>query len=802
MLLTLLCASFVAHAAPVTHDYPVKPVPFTAVHLTDCFWAPRIETNRLVTIPFAFEQCEKSGRMDNFERAAKALRGEALSNKRPPPYPFDDTDPYKVLEGASYALAVQPDPKMRAYLDDLIAKIGAAQEPDGYLYTARTINPEHPHRWSGPDRWKMDPIDSHELYNAGHLFEAAVAHYQATGETNLLNIAIKEANLLGNTFGPDKLHIWPGHEIVEMGLVKLYRATGDERYLTLAKFFLDVRGPGGDDYHQSRLKPVDQTEAVGHAVRAGYLYTGMADVAALTGDERYLLAIDTIWENVVGKKLYLTGGIGATGAGEAFGRNYQLPNLSAYCETCAAIANAYWNLRLFLLHGDAKYVDVMERTLYNGLLSGVSLDGKRFFYPNPLESDGQHQRSPWFGVACCPGNMTRFLASIPGYLYAQQGDALYVNLYAAGTAEVALDNGRRVTLTQQTRYPWDGKVKLTVAPDKAAEFTVNLRIPGWARNDAVPSDLYHFQDARSDPPALKVNGESVPLGLNKGYVGLRRSWGKGDVVELELPMPVRRVLANEKVAADLGCVALQRGPLVYCVEWPEVKDGHVVNLLLPDTAPLTTEFRSDLLNGVEVIEGQAESLRYADAHKRLSREKADFTAIPYYAWANRGRGEMAVWLARDESAARPLPFPTIASTSKATASRDGVRPDTRALNDQREPKSSGDHSNRYLHWWPHKGTKEWVQYDFAKPAKVAAVEVYWFDDTGVGECRLPKSWQLLYRDKGEWKPVTNSSGYGCLADRYNRTTFDPVETDGLRLEVQLPEDFSAGIHEWRVEEAP
>jgi DUF1680 family protein len=769
------------------------------VHLTDSFWAPRIETNRLVTIPFAFEQCEKSGRMDNFERAAKALRGEELSNKRPPPYPFDDTDPYKVLEGASYALAVKPDPKMRAYLDDLIAKVAKAQEPDGYLYTARTINPEHPHRWSGLERWKMDPIDSHELYNAGHLFEAAVAHHQATGETNLLDIALKEANLLCNTFGPDKLHIWPGHEIVEMGLAKLYRATGDERYLDLAKFFLDVRGPGGDDYHQSRLKPVDQTEAVGHAVRAGYLYSGMADVAALTGDERYVRAIDAIWENVVGKKLYLTGGIGALGAGEAFGRNYQLPNLSAYCETCAAVANDYWNLRLFLLHGDARYADVMERTLYNGLLSGISLDGKRFFYPNPLESDGQHQRSPWFGVACCPGNLTRFLASVPGYVYAQKGDTLYVNLYAAGSADIDLDNGCKFKLTQETRYPWDGRIKMTVTPETKAGFNLNLRIPGWARNEAVPSDLYRFQDNITESPTLKVNEKSVPLNLTKGYARLERSWEKGDVIELNLPMPVRRVVANEKVSDDAGKVALERGPLVYCVEWPDVKDGHVVNLLLPDDAPLAVDFRPDLLNGVEVISGEAWSLRYTDLHQKLEKEKVGLTAIPYYAWANRGRGEMAVWLARTESGARPLPFPTIASTSKATASAQGVRPDTRALNDQREPKSSGDHSNRYLHWWPHKGTKEWVQYDFAKPAKVTAVEVYWFDDTGVGECRLPKSWQLFYRQNGEWKPVDHLSGYGCEADHYNRTTFDAVETDGLRLEVQLPENFSTGIHEWRVE---
>jgi DUF1680 family protein len=796
--LLLLPAVYVLGASP-SRDYPVKPVPFTSVHLNDIFWAPRIETNRLVTIPFAFEQCEKSGRMDNFKRAAAALSGEELTNRRPPPYPFDDTDPYKVLEGASYALAVRPNAKMASYLDNLIAMIGKAQEPDGYLYTARTINPKSPHRWSGPERWKMDPIDSHELYNAGHLFEAAVAHYQATGETNLLNIAIKEANLLCDTFGPDKLHIWPGHEIVEMGLAKLYRATGNEKYLDLAKFFLDVRGPGGDQYHQSWIKPVDQTEAVGHAVRAGYLYSGMADVAALTGDERYVHAIDTIWGNVVGKKLYLTGGIGAMGAGEAFGRNYQLPNLSAYCETCAAVANDYWNLRLFLLHGDAKYIDVMERTLYNGLLSGVSLDGKRFFYPNPLESDGQHQRSPWFGVACCPGNMTRFLASVPGYVYAQQGETLYVNLFAAGTADIKLDNGHKIEVTQVTRYPWDGNVTMNVAPEKTTSFAIKVRIPGWAQGEAVPRDLYRFADRVSTSPTLVVNGKSVPMKLEKGYVTIKRSWKKGDRIELNLPMPVRRVVANEMVKDDTARVALQRGPLVFCVEWPDMKDGHVVNVMLPDSAMLSSEFRSDLLNGVEVIKGEAQALRYADAKRTLQAEPVALTAIPYYAWANRGRGEMAVWLGRTEAGARPLPFPTIASTSKATASNDGVRPDVRALNDQREPSSSGDHSNRYLHWWPHKGTKEWVQYDFAKPAKVSAVEVYWFDDTGVGECRLPKSWQLFYRANGEWKPVENPSGYGCAGDQYNRTTFDSVETDALRLEVQLPDGFSTGIHEWRVE---
>ena len=654
-------------AAPGPHDYPFRPVPFTAVHLDDVFWAPRLETNRAVTIPYAFGKCEESGRMDNFARAGAVLRGENIANRKLPGFPFDDTDPYKVLEGASYALAVQPDPKMAAYLNHLIGLFAAAQEPDGYLYTIRTIDPQHPNGWDGPQRWLNDPQQSHELYDAGHLFEAAAAHYQATGETNLLNVALKEANLLCQVFGPgtNQLHLWPGHEIVEMGLARLYRVTGDRRYLDLAKYFIDVRGsrPGGDDYHQSRIPPVDQTAAVGHAVRAGYLYSGMADVAALTGDKSYVHAIDTIWDNVVSKKLYLTGGIGAVPRIEGFGPDYSLPNRTAYCETCAAVANDFWNARLFELHGDAKYLDVFERTLYNGLLSGVSLDGTKFFYPNVLESDGTQERSPWFGCACCPGNITRFLPSVPGYVYAQQGKTIYVNLYAGGTADIKLDNSRAIRLTQETRYPWDGAVKITVAstlrsstamedgPDKKSRFAIKVRIPGWARNEPVPGDLYTFLDAVKEPVTLKVNGKSVPLKIEHGYVSLNRSWKAGDVIDLNLPMAVRRVVANKNVQADVGRVALQRGPIVFCAEWPDNPGGKVRNLLLPDDEPLTAGFEPALLNGVETITGKAFSVT-KDADGRLVKTERVFKAIPYFAWANRGKGEMEVWLADSENSVR------------------------------------------------------------------------------------------------------------------------------------------------------
>ena len=651
----LLLASFSGGAdeAVSQHDYPVKPVAFTAVHLDDDFWAPRIETNRITTIPYAFVQCENSGRMDNFERAARVLHGETETNLNPPGYPFDDTDPYKVLEGDAFATAGKLDAKNATYLNNLIDMIASAQEPDGYLYTTRTINPKHPHKWSGTNRWVNEQELSHELYNAGHLFEAAAAHFQSTGQSNLLNVALREADLLVKTFGPgtNQLHYWPGHEIVEMGLVKLYRVTGNVKYLNLAKYFIDDRGsrPGGDDYHQSRIRPVDQTEAIGHAVRAGYLYSGMADVAALTGDEKYVRAIDAIWGNCVGKKLYITGGIGARAAGEAFGDNYELPNLTAYCETCAAVANAYWNQRLFLLHGDAKYVDVLERSLYNGLLSGVSLDGTKFFYPNPLESAGKDERSPWFGCACCPGNITRFVASVPGYFYAVTGDSLYINLFATGSAEMTLDSGRSVKILQETRYPWDGAVRMTVLPDQASKFTIRVRIPGWARNEPVPGDLYSFLTESKDEISLKVNGHRTSLSLEKGYAVLNRKWKRGDLIELNLPMPVRRVVANEKVAADRHRVALQRGPIVFCAEWPDNPNGKVRNLVLPNDQALTASFEPDLLNGVEIITGQA-ALAGKDGR---SLALQPFKAIPYYAWANRGKGEMAVWLANSEEGLQP-----------------------------------------------------------------------------------------------------------------------------------------------------
>ena len=511
----LVSAALIAVCGDVSaqsQGYPITPVEFTKVKVTDSFWGQRLEASRKTTIPLAFSKCEETHRYTNFENAAKHLQdpSKVFEVEGVMGYSFDDTDPYKTIEGASYILQTYPDKKLQAYVDSVINIIGKAQEPDGYLYTARTQNPSHPHPWAGEKRWELEEDLSHELYNLGHLCEAAVAHYQATGSTKLLNIAKRFADCVCKEVGAGKNQacVVPGHQIAEMGLAKLYLATGEKKYLDEAKFLLDYRGKTTivHEYSQAHKPVVEQDEAVGHAVRAAYMYAGMADVAALTGDKDYISAVDRIWDNIVTKKLYITGGIGATSNGEAFGENYYLPNMSAYCETCAAIGNVYVNYRLFLLHGDSKYYDVLERTLYNGLISGVSLDGGGFFYPNPLESMGQHQRQPWFGCACCPSNICRFIPSIPGYVYAVKDKNVYVNLFMSNTSNLTV-GGKKVVIEQKTEYPWSGNVSVLISDNKAGNFALKIRIPGWVKGDVVPSDLYSYSDNKRLSFKVLVNGK-------------------------------------------------------------------------------------------------------------------------------------------------------------------------------------------------------------------------------------------------------------------------------------------------------
>lgn len=653
-----------------SNGYPITQVPFTAVKVTpNTFWGDRIKAAREVTIPLAFSKCESEHRYKNFEMAAYTLQHPnhpGLQTKewdvsKFMGFSFDDTDVYKTIEGASYVLQTYPDEKLKAYIDSVLDVVGAAQEPDGYLYTARTINPAHPHHWAGKKRWEVEDFLSHELYNLGHMVDAACAHYQATGSEKFLNIAKRYADCVIREVGAKEGQacVVPGHQIAEMALARLYVLTGEQKYLDEAKFLLDYRGKTGrrDLYSQSDKPVVEQTEAWGHAVRAGYMYAGMADVAALTGDKDYLKAIDAIYNNIVSKKYYITGGVGARHEGEAFGADYELPNLTSYNETCAAISMVYLFHRMFLLHGDAKYIDCLERTLYNGVISGMSVDGGRFFYPNPLSSDGKYafnadntvERQPWFGCACCPSNLCRFIPSFPGYMYAVKDRQLYINLFAGNTATMQV-GGKDVVLEQQTSYPWDGDITITVKKNQAKAFDMLVRIPEWVNGTPVPSDLYQFSDGVKGSYSVKVNGQPVSGNLEKGYLVISRPWKKGDVVSVHFDMPVRTITAHEKVKADEGRVAVERGPLVYCAEGADNQGFSIFNFLMPQQPQFAVSDQQingkrDVNFSVKAISVKGKAVEQ-DVQGNPTVKDATLTMIPYYAWNHRGPGLMEVWMPR------------------------------------------------------------------------------------------------------------------------------------------------------------
>jgi DUF1680 family protein len=625
LILALSVALGYASVTPAAEAGPrLKPVPFTDVHVEDAFWAPRIETNRTSTLAACLKQCEATGRISNFGKAAGRLPGKYEGRY------YNDSDVYKVLEGAAYCLAQHPDKQLEARIDAIIDAIAAAQQPDGYMNAYYTV--------MEPDKRWTNLCEMHELYCAGHMFEAAVAYAQATGKTEFVDVARRMADHIDSVFGPGKRVGWPGHQEIELALVKLYRYTGEQRYARLAEYFINVRGTTNPEnfkhpeYMQAHKPIREQTDVVGHAVRAMYMYAGVADVAALTGDAGLFKTMDTIWHNVVDRKMYITGGVGARHAGEAFGENYELPNDTAYCETCAAIGMVLWNQRLNWLNGDGRYADVVERAIYNGILSGVSLKGDTFFYVNPLSSQGKAHRQPWFSTACCPTNIVRLIPSVPGYVYATDDDGIWVNLYIASTAKATIKAGA-VKLIQKTEYPWSGEVAITVEPEKAGEFAMNLRIPQWWCREL----------------AITVAGQPWPNPqIENGYVRVRREWKRGDTIELSLPMPVERMHAHPQVVADAGRVALQRGPIVYCLEAVD-NGGRVGNLVLPRSAKLTTDKKPNLLGGTVVVKTKGLSVEPVSWEGNLYQplpagQPIEITAVPYCVWDHRDAGEMTVWI--------------------------------------------------------------------------------------------------------------------------------------------------------------
>lgn len=799
-----------ARPALAQTDYPIQPVPFYKVKMEDKFWQPRIETVRKVTVPATFRKNEETLRVKNFEVAAGAVPGNVCTR-----FPFDDSDVYKSIEGAANVLRTQRDPKLEAEIDALVEKIRAAQEPDGYLYTWRTIaervkkteNTEKPAQkgafldWLNGPRWENEDKLSHELYCAGHLYEAAVAYFEATGKRNLLDIALKNAELVNRDFGPGKLAKAPGHQEIEVGLVKLFRTTGNRRWLDLAKFFIETRGYG-EEYSQNHQKVRDQRKAVGHAVRLGYMFMGAADVAALTGSHEYDEAMKSVWEDIVGSQMYLTGGVGATGSNEGFGGSFDLPNYTAYNETCSSISFLWWSQRMFQLTGDSRYLDVAELTLYNALNAGLSLSGDHYFYPNPLESRKNTERTDWFSCACCPPNLIRFFAAMPELFYAKKGNDVFINQFAASRTEVENTNSKgqkvKIGIRQETDFPWDGRVKIHVEPAKPNTFSLKIRIPGWAKGDVVPLDLYRFHEFSGSAVSIKLNGLAITPTFENGFAVISRKWQPGDFVEIELPMQTQRVAANSKVEANAGRFALKRGPMIYCLEGRDQPDERVLNLLVPDTVSIFSKFENGLFGGVQTLNFNGFLVKKKVSPVEADLQKLNLKAIPYFLWANRGRDNMLVWLPHDLRAAREIAQSTLASRSKVSAS-EGCNGDLVNIADQVPVKNAFDNESSLVHWWPHFGTTEWLQFDFPADEQVGTARVYFFDDEATGGgCRMPKSLILKYLENGAWRNVYFPEGFKITKDGWTELQFEPVKTRSLRLEMTFQEGVSGGVHEWEV----
>ena len=815
----ILTGIFLSQFAVTTQwakDEPLQPVSFHKVEMTSNFWRPRLITQRKVLVPFAFEKTKPG--VAHLKAAADFLAGKKVEGHRA--HRFIDSDLYKVMEGAAYLARLKDDPELEAQFDRIVDVIAAAQEPNGYLYPSHTTGVGEARNMMGDSPYTY-VVHSHELYNMGHMYEAAVAYYLATGKNKLLKVAEKNARHINKVFfegdpkynGGKPIRQAPGHQEIELALVKLHKVTGKQLYLDMARKFLEVRGvtyvPQGEGvrsstYAQQQAPVIEQKEAVGHAVRATYLYSAMADVGKLTGNTAYSKALDYIWGNLVNTRMHITGGLGAVHGIEGFGPKYLLPNADAFNETCAAVGNVLFNFRMFLVHKDAKYLDVAEVALLNNVLAAVNLEGNRFFYVNPLEADGKYPfnhgtagRAPWFGTACCPSNMARLLPQVQGMTYAHDEKDLYITFYAETATRIKISD-TEVGIQQKTAYPNEGNIEIILNPAKPTSFRLLLRIPTWTGKQFVPGELYQYADSKAESWTLSINGKSVKAGTENGFAVIDRRWEKGDRVTLDLPMSIRVNKCNEKVEDNHGRLALTRGPFVLCAEGLD-NGGATQRFFLGETpATAKAKVSTTKIPSGSFLQAQLPAEAVTADGKT---EETSLSLIPYYAWNNRGPSSMTVWFPKEKelSVFDPNKLPKESIFSKITASQTSDFDTVSAIGDGKEPRwSSGKKVPRWTSR-PQKGKPQWVEARFNASKNIRSVGVYWMQDQQ--DVKFPKEWSLEVEQGGQWKPfeLYVTDRYDMRANQYNVVhPAGPLSCDAIRIRMTPKEDASVGILEVQV----
>jgi DUF1680 family protein len=794
----------------------LTPITFEKVTLQDQFWLPRLKTQKQTLAPFALEKTEPA--IENLRRVGEYLKTGKGKLENLPRYVASDL--FKVMEGVAYLLTLEKDAELEKQMDEIIDIIADAQCPDGYLYEWFTAPFKNKNGWGAGDKPYSFVVHSHELYNMGHMYEAAIAYYRATGKRKWLDVAEKNAQHINKVFfegDPNyndgkPVNQAPGHQEIELALVKLHQATGNPLYLEMAQKFIDVRGvtyqPEGDGvmaptYAQQHLPVREQRTAEGHSVRAMYLYSGMADIVASKGDTTLIPALESIWHDIVDKKMHINGGLGAVPGIEGFGPAYVLPNRDTYDETCAAVGNVLFNYRMFLASGDAKYVDVAEVALYNNVLAGVNIEGNRFFYVNVLEADGKKAfnhgragRSPWFSTACCPSNMARLIPQVPGMIYSHTDNDIYCGLYASSVTDIPLNSGN-VKLTQETNYPFDGKINIEVSPETdGSEFIFWLRIPTWCNDRFVPGELYSYADQTVSKIQASINGKKVKAAVTDGYLPIKHVWKKGDKVTLELPMEVRYSVADERVEADINRLCITRGPLVYCAEQPD-NEYPASSYIIPtiDGKEQTNIISEGILKGIPTISLKAEALKEEETIP------ATLKLIPYYAWNNRGDNmTMNVWFAKDAETALQGITHTVGNVADVHATHTFSGDEIYAIADGKLPKDSRDGSIPRWTSWSQKGVKQQVEIKLKKEQPIESVSVYWYDDKG--GVQLPVSWEMEYHTNGQWHPfkLYVTDNYGIQPDQFNMVhPAEPIQADAIRLNIQPKKEATVGILEVTIE---